>query len=308
MKNHHARTAHALALQEPADAGAGEGLVLPSCRRFAMRSDETGLAYEIFVYVPDAPLPPSGFPVVYVLDANSDFVTVAETVRRVARRPRATGIGPSIVVGIGYPNTQGYDPDRRYFDFTHGPSACPSGADTPGAACGGQAAYLRVLSEQLLPYIASHFHAHPHRRTLLGHSLARYFVLEALARRPDLFDACISFSPSIWWDREGLRARIAQGCGTREGLRLYIAAGRYEQEIAPWQAPENFSDAYHEMRAARRMVENAREMAGEIEAAFSPDIKVKFELGDKEDHSTVVTTLLCRALRFVERPMDEAVF
>ncbi len=297
MKNRHARIDGALSMPETE-----EGLVLPACRKFTMRAGETGRAYEIFVYVPDAPPPPSGFPVVYALDANSDFVTVAETVRRVGRRPRATGVGPSIVVGVGYPNTQSYDLDRRYLDFTLGPSACATGSDLPASACGGQDAYLRFLSMQLLPHIAARFPVDPRRRTLLGHSLAGYFVLEALARRPDLFDAYVSFSPSIWWDREGLRARLAAARGTGEKLRLYVAAGRYEQEIAPWQAAESLSDDYHAMRAMRRMVGNAREMAAEIEAAFAPDMTVRFELGEEEDHSTVVTTLLCRALRFVERP------
>jgi predicted alpha/beta superfamily hydrolase len=294
MKNRNTRADDTLSMLETED------LVLPAFRKFTMHADETGRAYEIFVYVPGAP-PPSGFPVVYVLDANSDFVTVAETVRRAGRRPRATGIGQSIVVGVGYPNTQGYDLDRRYLDYTLGPS-CASGSDLPASAYGGQDAYLRFLSLQLLPHISAHFPVDPHRRTLLGHSLAGYFVLEALARSPGLFDAYVSFSPSIWWDPEGLRARLGQAGGTGAGQRLYIAAGRYEQEIAPWQGPESPGNDYHVMRATRRMVENAREMAHEIETAFAPDMTVRFELGEQEDHCTVVTTLLCRALRFIERP------
>lgn len=59
-------------------------LVMPGCGRFTLRSSETDLDYEIFVYVPEAEPPASGFPVIYVLDANSDFITVAETVRRVS--------------------------------------------------------------------------------------------------------------------------------------------------------------------------------------------------------------------------------
>ena len=48
------------------------------------------------------------------------------------------------------------------------------------------------------------------------------------------------------------------------------------------------------------MIDNAREVAEEIQTAFAPDAEVRFEIGDQEDHSTIVTTLLCRALRFVD--------
>ena len=86
---------------DPAGMSVPESLVMPGCSRSTLRSSETGLHYEIFVYVPDIEPPVGGFPVVYVLDGNSDFITVAETVRRVSRRPKATGIDPAIVVGIG---------------------------------------------------------------------------------------------------------------------------------------------------------------------------------------------------------------
>lgn len=276
-----------------------EQLTLEGCRRFMMRSLETGLEYEIFVSIPEAPPPPSGFPVLYVLDANSDFVTVAETIRRVSRRPLATGIGASIVVGIGYPNTRSYDLDRRYLDFTRGPARCAPAAGVSVTAHGGQSAYIRFLSQQLLPHISSQFDAHPARRALLGHSLAGYFVLDVMAQYPDLFDGYISFSPSIWWDRAGLSEALRRRKENESALRVYVAAGRYEQELAPWQARESFSNDYHDVRAARRMIDNARDFATEIEAIRGQKVQVRFEVGDQEDHSTIVTTLLCRALRFV---------
>ncbi len=48
------------------------------------------------------------------------------------------------------------------------------------------------------------------------------------------------------------------------------------------------------------MIDNAREVADEIQATFAPDTDVRFEIGDQEDYSTIVTTMLCRALRFVD--------
>jgi predicted alpha/beta superfamily hydrolase len=276
-----------------------ERIVMSDCCKFGMRASASDLEYEIFVYVPDVPPPPTGFPVLYVLDANADFVTVAETVRRISRRPLATGIGASIVVGIGYPNTTSYDIDRRYYDFTRGPPVKMPAAEPITARCGGQSAYVGFLAEQLLPYISTHFNAHPHCRTLLGHSLAGYFVLEVMARYPDLFDGYVSFSPSIWWNPQELTGALENSRDVGRSRRLYIAAGRWEQELAPWQKPEDFSNQYHEVRLARRMIDNAREFATQADLCFGADLQVKFEVGDEEDHSTIVTTMLCRALRFV---------
>ncbi|KWV44478.1 S-formylglutathione hydrolase [Rhizobium altiplani] len=278
----------------------GRQLVLDGCRKFGMRSAETGLDYEIFTYVPDTPPPRSGFPVIYVLDANSDFATVAETVRRVSRRPSATGISPSVVVGIGYPNTRNYDLDRRYLDFTRGVSADPTGADVPADGCGGQPAYIRFLARQLLPYVSDQFDIDPSHRVLLGHSLAGYFVLDLLAQCPEIFDSYISFSPSLWWDRPRLVETLKEQGAGKTALRLYVSVGRFEQELAPWQAAAGFNTGYQDLRAARRMIDNAREVADEIQATFAPDTDVRFEIGDQEDHSTIVTTTLCRALRFVD--------
>jgi predicted alpha/beta superfamily hydrolase len=275
-----------------------QDLCLPGCRSLQLIAQETGLPYQIFISVPEGEAPPSGFPVIYVLDANSDFITLSETVRRVSRRPTATGIHPAIVVGIGYPNVQAYDAGRRYLDFTQAAPADRSEQDA-SVGYGGQAAFMRFLSKELLPFIASKVEADHGRRLLIGHSLAGYFVLEVAAGRPDLFGGYISLSPSIWWDKAGLRARLRKTLILRPDIRLYVGVGQYEQEPAPWQTVPQ-SEAYHALRESRRMVDNARELTQEAASLLDAEGAVLFELAEQEDHATVFTTLLCRALRFAQ--------
>jgi predicted alpha/beta superfamily hydrolase len=272
--------------------------VLSGREVFRQRSIVSGLDYEIFVSVPDVAPPASGFPVLYVLDGNSDFVTVSETMRRVSRRPQATGISPSVVVGIGYPDTESYNIDRRQLDLTrHAPdeAALP---DASGGACGGQDAFVEFLRTQLQPTIEAGYPVDPARRTLMGHSLAGYFVLDLLSRRPEMFSGYISFSPSIWWDRAGLMQAVAAMDRATDPPQLHISAGRWEQELAPWQDRESLTDRYHQVREARRMIDNAREFADAVRPVIGEEA-VKFEIGADEDHSTIVTVMLCRALRFV---------
>jgi len=275
-------------------------VTLPGCRKFLFSSCEAGGSYEIFTFVPDADPPTSGFPVIYVLDANAEFATVAETVRRVSLRPRATGIGPSVVVGIGYPQTSDYNMDRRNFDFTRSPASDAALSDRGPEDCGGQAAYIRFLGSELQPHIVRHLPVDQQRQTLLGHSLGGYFVLDLLVQHPGMFAGYIAFSPSVWWNRLELSRSLARlPARPLRPIRAYVTVGRWEEELAPWQAREDFSEEYFRLRAARRMIGNTREISAEIAAAFGDRASVKFEIGETDDHATVLTSRLCDALRFI---------
>lgn len=274
-------------------------LCLPGMTTFEMVVENGQRSYQIFVSVPGGDVPASGFPTVYMLDGNADFVAVSETMRRVTRRPAATGIHPAIVVGIGYPNTSAYDLDRRYVDFTlTGPAGSGEHDATPPN--GGQVAFIDFITRQLMPHIETRFASDPQRRLLLGHSLAGYFALEVAARHPDLFSGYASFSPSLWWDGEGLWQRLEAGALKAGRSRLYLAVGRYEQETAPWQGAEAESEDYLAVREERRMVDSARELSIKLGGLLGGDERIRFELGDEEDHATIVPTFLCRALRFIQ--------
>ncbi|MFT4001156.1 MAG: alpha/beta hydrolase-fold protein [Rhizobium sp.] len=283
------------------DIDDGLPLIAAGCRSFTMFSSDTHLEYRIFVYVPDEAPPPSGFPVLCVLDGNADFLMVTETVRRAGRRPSATGIPPSIVVGLGYPNASAYDPERRYFDFTRGPPADATQADSRYKYGGGES-FARFLSQQLLPYVSQHFSARRDRRILLGHSLAAFFVLDVLANHPSLFSGYIGLSPSVWWDRAALSQALKRYEGDPAPVAAYLGVGRWEEEFAPWQSVGNDRDDYADLRRQRRMIENARQISQEIKSAFGERARVTFEIGEDEDHATIIPTLLCRALRFTLQP------
>lgn len=167
-----------------------------------------------------------------------------------------------------------------------------------GREC-GLAAFIDFIAGCLIPAIEQRFPADPARRLLLGHSLAGYFALELAAECGDLFGGYASFSPSIWWDRDGLAQRLGTSGQNATASRFYLAAGRYEQENPPWQTPETANEAYLAVRKARRMVGNASDLAGRLAGSLDDQERVRFEIGKQEDHATVFPSLLCRALRFL---------
>src|SRR3546814_294334 len=81
-----------------------------------------GRTYRILISRPAGEAPEGGYPILYILDGNAMFAGFAE-----ARRIQGFGdrdLDKMIVVGIGHPGEQVYDP-RRMEDFT-GPIASPA--------------------------------------------------------------------------------------------------------------------------------------------------------------------------------------
>jgi predicted alpha/beta superfamily hydrolase len=273
---------------------------LPDCCRFSLSAGESRSAYEIYVHVPDCPPPAEGFPVLYLLDANADFLLVVEAMRRLSRRPASTGIPPAMVVGIGYPETGSYHIERRYHDMTASPPVDDGFALSQDLRYGGQAAFASFLNARLRRVINSRYPADPTRNVLTGHSLAGYFVLETLAREPNLFSAYAAISPSIWWDPPRLEAAFASAAKTKcaNGFRLYAAVGGYEEELAPWQASVHVPPSYASLRGRRRMVKNTRLLCDRLSRLFEGRAEIRFDLAKNEDHASVFITSLSEALRF----------
>src|SRR3546814_8022582 len=76
----------AYAQTPPAD-GVRMPVTLPDSEVWRIRSEGSGLEYQIMVAWPDYPPPENGYRVIYVLDANAMFLTTVETVRYYQRRP-----------------------------------------------------------------------------------------------------------------------------------------------------------------------------------------------------------------------------
>ncbi|CAM3511890.1 MULTISPECIES: alpha/beta hydrolase [Paenibacillus] len=172
---------------------------------WSMQSESTGRVYRISVAEPMGPPPECGYPVLYSLDANASFGTLAEAVRLQSRTPR--GITPSIIVGIGYDSDSPIVTDERFYDYTvpaaaHELPVRPNGMPWPET--GGAEDFLDFIELQLIPRIASRYPVNPEKQSVFGHSLGGFFVLYALFTRPHIFRRYIAASPSVWWKQHVL--------------------------------------------------------------------------------------------------------
>lgn len=193
-----------------------------------------------------------------------------------SRRPVATGVQPAVIIGVGHCGEGLYDLAQRHRDFTLGPAV----VETIPHETGGADRFLAFLIDELLPLVAQIVALDPTRRALVGHSMAGLFTLHALASRPDAFAAYGAISPSLWWDRDGVKRAIADV--NNHAPRLFLAAGERER-LAPGA-----------VRCDRRMVESIEALA----AFTAPLIETALTIFPDEDHGSVVSVATTRFLRF----------
>ncbi|PAT00555.1 MAG: hypothetical protein BSR46_01965 [Candidatus Dactylopiibacterium carminicum] len=263
---------------------------MPGARECRLRAGANGADYRLSLWLPPGTPPVGGWPVIFVLDANALFGTFVESIRRSSRRPDATGIGPAVVVGIAADDDDLYAPALRERDFTPAASGAEGGAD----------AFLAFLVDELAPALRRELPLDGGRQILFGHSLAGYFTLHALLARSGAFHGYAAISPSIWWNEPHLRSRLPVLAGME--ARVFVGVGEWEDELPPWQRGVGGHEKVIETRAQRRMIANARALAGELGAVLGED-KVLFRLFPDEDHASVLMIAVQRVLRFALRPV-----
>lgn len=272
------------------DADPWSPVALPHARCRLARSAATGADYRLCVAAPQGPPPPEGFPVIYVLDGTTTFACLADAVARMGRRVDATGVRPALVVGIGSATDDPHDVVRRHLDYTPGPSTDDDPLLTR-VETGGADRFLAFIEDEVKPLVAGLHPVDPARQSLLGHSLAGYFVLHALAARPRAFAAFGAVSPSVWWDRERLAGALE--ALPAAGARAYVSVGGREEEA--YTPPLSEAQA---RRTKRRMVGHAREIGGLLERRLGAG-RTLFEVLPDEDHASVVPIGFVRFLRFL---------
>lgn len=215
-----------------AGAEGWQGVAMAKARQRDIVSSHGGHVYRIFVEAPDAPPPPGGYPVLYVLDGNAAFPVAAFLARSVARRSQATGRGAPLVVGIGYPGPEDFDMAARTRDYTL-PSPTPD--KIIQGESGGADRFLDFIDGEVKPLIAASYPVDPERQALFGHSFGGLLVLHALFSRPQSFSAYLASSPSLWWGQRVLLGEVPdflqRSAGLPKGPKVQISVGELEDEL-----------------------------------------------------------------------------
>lgn len=187
-----------------------EPIVIGETRTIA--SAILGEERELLVYLPAGYEDGTqNYPVLYLLDALSNFHHTTGTVQALAR----AGHSPDMIV-VAVRNTD------RTRDLTPTNVRRQAGEDGPDLpTSGGADAFLRFLREELIPQVEKDYRTAPFR-ILVGHSFGGLFAVHALLNAPNTFNATLAISPSLWWDDQLLVHRAQEVLAENSPIRQHL--------------------------------------------------------------------------------------
>lgn len=220
------------------------------------------------------------YPVIYVLDGESNFRSVAITIERLAD----VGLCPASIV-VGIPNT------NRNRDLT--PTAVFNNTDGVTNSGGGEK-FLSFIEKDLIPYIDSNYPTAPYR-LFMGHSLGGLMVMQAIVHHKDLFNAYIAIDAAIWWDNHKIlkeaKATIEKNSFAKRSLFLAIA-NRMERGVDTTAVQADTSEQTELIRYNLDLIHHLNR---------HPENKLRFKYAyyANENHGTVPYIAAYDAIRFV---------
>lgn len=269
---------------------------LANTQAWIMRSEKTQREYQIWVALPnDYYSTDERYEVIYGVDANMEFGSLAETARNLAAEG---ALGKRIVVGIGYPgvNDWSHMTPHRFLDFTPTEDLVWLSKINEDlgkynlpviTGSGGAEGFTQFLRDELIPLIGQDYRVKRGCRTLFGHSIGGLFGLFVLLKYPDLFDAYIVASPSLWWN-DGVSFAYEEEAASKTRLLkadVFMSAAELEEE-----GPDGKRYA---------MVANMKRMAAQLNSREYEGFKLTTHIFEGETHMSVIPAAISRGLRTV---------
>lgn len=250
-------------------AGRAEPLVIGET--FTMASTTLKEVRRINVWTPPAyrDAPDLRLPVLYMPDGGiqEDFLHVAGLLQVSILNGT---MRPFILVGIE--NTE------RRRDMTGPTESAEDRKIAPRV--GGSPAFRAFLRSELMPDVRRRYRT-TDETAIVGESLAGLFVVETFLREPDLFDTCIAFDPSLWWNDGRLLAGASDMLRNRPAgsTRLYLA---HSDEPG--------------------LADVTRRLAGILKTGAFPGVEWHYEPLPGETHATIYHPAALRAFRLLFKP------
>jgi predicted alpha/beta superfamily hydrolase len=139
-------------------------------------------------------------PVLYLTDGPGHINEIGSTIDFLVDNGRM----PSLIV-VGIANT-----DRtRDLTPTHADVKNADGTTESIPTSGGGDRFFDFIQTELMPEIDKRYRTAPYR-IFAGHSLGGLMAIHILTSRPDMFQAYIAVSPSLWWDDQHILHQAQQ--------------------------------------------------------------------------------------------------
>ncbi|WP_151719462.1 alpha/beta hydrolase [Gemmobacter serpentinus] len=269
-------------------------------RWFDLEDRASGAIRRVFLWVPPGDAPEAGWPSLTMTDGNAVIATAVDVMRAQSPYPTATNLGPGVLIAVGYPTDDAYDPFRRSWDLGPPPGSTypPFWPDTPEVRTGGGAEMARFMLEDMREFLGGYIKLDPARQGLFGHSFGGLFALWLMFNRPDAFTHWIPASPAITWEDSFLLASRDTFRPEGRALTVLLSAGEWEgDDLAPFQVGAEDAQKRLADKVKTRTIAAAMEMADYLSQI--PGITARYETYAGETHMSVLPVAVNRALHCV---------
>jgi uncharacterized protein len=174
------------------------------------------------------------YPVLYETDAPTHVIESGAAIDFLVANARM----PEMIV-VGITNT-----DRtRDLTPTNALNRNSDGTTTSNPTSGGADKFLEFIKAELMPEVEKRYRAAPYR-VFAGHSLGGLLAVYALTSHPDMFDAYVAVSPSLWWDDGKTLRQAEQFLTSHPDLKKTL----FFSLASEGNTPNPMSDSFEEFR------------------------------------------------------------
>lgn len=214
----------------------------PICisERITIYSEVLGEDREIYIYAPAFDEELNNLPVVFVLDAYSQFNQTVSTVDYLSAVMQGNDVIPhSLVVGITNPNR-----DRDLTPVKGIRPGNPASLEITGG--GGQ--FLEFITTELIPYLDKTYNTCNHR-TIIGHSLGGLLIFQALLEKREYFDNYLTIDPALGFANRKYLNEIYDTLNTADlsDESLFFAAANNRPTYIPYEELAKDTSEFLEM-------------------------------------------------------------
>lgn len=228
------------------------------------------------------------YPVVYLLDGDGHFASVAGMIQQLSEINGNTLCPQMIVVAI--PNT-----DRtRDLTPTHVDSDPPMMDSNFSRPTGGGEKFVAFMEKELMPHIDSAYPAQPYKM-LIGHSFGGLTVMNVLTNHTQLFNAYIAIDPSMWYDQERFLAATKKKLAEKKyaGIKLYLGIAN------TMPSGMTLDKMLKDTSAATRHIRSIFAMDKFIKSNTQNGLRFASKYYSDDDHSSVPLVSEYDGLRFI---------
>ncbi|NKF51646.1 alpha/beta hydrolase [Shewanella sp. WXL01] len=253
-----------------------ETYTVGNTEKFTLSSNVVARKYDILVKLPKGYFAQDNskvnYPVLYLNDAPHTF-KVATGVTHFPSMDKA------IIVAMGFAHGENGQ-YSRVRDLT--PHHAPSWVKYK---TGGAGEYLKLIEQEVIPFIEQRYRVDSSKRILSGHSLGGSFGSWVMLSKPELFSSYILTSPSHWFKDDQIFADEAAYAKQHKTLRVnvFYATGSLE-------TPEN---------GMKHMVTGQQKYVERLQSRNYQGLRIKSEVVDGTDHYSTFPVGLSKGLMWL---------